>query len=405
MQIINREYLFPAFWIGLIVTTYLGKGEYYILLLFCATFFLSAKPRYFIKVPKRSCFKYFIIYYVIISTLALVTNYVGIRNYIEFILKYIFLPIVVFKLIPNKYSEKINMFKILKVLICFSAFYGFIETLIKYNYMVDFVKLESKIWMSAMVGSLNYQPCSFFLHYNYYGCVLILGLIIIRYIPYKNKFINYFYWILLSEQLLICQSRISWIAAVVIIIIGIFQSKKISNKGIKNLLILFLILFCIIIFEPSILNDLSKFISKRFSRLWIYGFEDGSLGQRLGTLLNWFPYFEKNILGGIWGTGYQSISVKFMKEYSYFTGYSTADCQITVYLIETGIVGVIILFLAIIEFLKKKRYSTIEQSKIATIGRIGFIAVIVECLTLDLVSNNIILSLILLIICVVNKKE
>lgn len=405
MKIINRGYLFSIFWIGLIITTYLGMGEKYILLFFCATVFVSIKSWQYLKVSKQGFFKYFILYYVVISTFALITDYVGIRNYIELMLKYIVLSLVVYTLIPNNYSERINMFRVLKTIIFISAFYGFIESLIKYNYMVEFVELESKIWMRYMEGASNYQPSSFFLHYNYYGFVLILGLILVRYIPYKNKFINYLYWILLIEQIIICQSRISWIAAVVVIIIGVFKSEKISNRGIKNLIIIFLMLICLIIFEPTIINEFGRFISNRFSRLWIYGFKDGSLGQRVGTLLNWFPYFEKNLLRGIFGTGYQSISVEFMKDYSYFAGYSTADCQITVYLVETGIVGVIVLFFATIEFLKKKKCSTIEQSNIFSIGKMCFIAIMVECLTLDLVSNNIILSLMMLMICAVNKKQ
>ena len=406
MQILNRGYVFPAFWIGLIVTTYLGIGEYYIMVLvICIGLFWLTRVGSSIKVRRKGGFKYFVLYYVIISIFGLATNFVGIRNYIELIMKYIFLPIIIFYLIPNESGERITMLKVLKALILVSAIYGLIETMLGYNFMVDFVRLESRAWMIARNSALNYQPCSFFLHYNYYGCVLILGLVIGRYIPYKNKVVNYLYWILILEQLLMCQSRICWIAAAVITIIEVLKSKKITNRGLKKILVVILAIICVVIFNPSIIASLFEFIGKRFSRLWIYGFEDGSLGQRLGTLMNWPIYFQKNIIEGIFGTGYQSVSVKFMSEYSYFRGYSTADCQLTIYLVETGIIGVAILLFAIIRFLKLKNINFADGQKIVNIGKMGFVAFIVECFTLDIVSNNIMLSLMLLMILIVNKKQ
>ena len=56
-------------------------------------------------------------------------------------------------------------------------------------------------------------------------------------------------------------------------------------------------------------------------------------------------------------------------------------------------------------FLKKKYDSSFEQIKLDKISKIGIIVCIIECATLDLASNNIILSLILLIILIRNKEE
>lgn len=406
MQIINKGYLFPAFWFGLIISTYLGIGEYYLLFsMLCAGVLWLTRFTGSIKVHKRGCFKYFVAYYVLVSTFGLMTGYVGFKNFTELIMKYIFLPAIIFFLIPEKYSERIAMVKALKIIFFASVLYGLVESILNYNFMVNFVQIGSKVWMSAMNNAANYQPCSFFLHYNYYGCVLILGLILGRYIPFKNKFMNAVYLIVVLEQILVCRSRICWIATIVIFIIEIIQSKRITNKNILKLLVVLLAALCIVIFIPSILSSFGKFISDRFSRIWIYGFDDGSLGQRLGTLSNWPAYFSNNILEGIFGTGYQSVSVNFMKEYSYFEGYSTADCQLTVYLVETGIVGVAILVFAIFQFLRQKAGTELEEAKIIRIGKLAFIAYIIECFTLDLVSNNIALSLILLVLLVAIKRQ
>lgn len=410
---LNKKYIYPIFFVGLMLATYLGFGEYFILAFGVCLGLCCLKNKPNLKeIVKLDGFKCFIGYYVIISTIGLINNYVNLKDYLELGLKYILIPLIIFFSIPRKESQRISMLTILKGIIFISAIYGFIESAIKYNYMSNIVQIESRACMETMNGATNYQPYSFFLHYNYYGCVLILGLILGKYLPYKNKLINLAYWSIVLEQILVCQSRICWVATVVVLLIEISQiaiqilqgKKEIRDVKFKILIILG-VFFCILIIRPSFFSNLIEFISDRFSRLWVYGLEDGSLGQRVGTLMNWFPYFSKNIIIGIFGSGYNSIINGFMTEYSYFSGYSTADCQLTVYLVETGIIGVLIISFAIIEFLKQKTSLSPDRSLISKIGKIGIIAYIVESFTLDIVSNNIVLSLIVLMILIVNKED
>lgn len=399
-------YLFPTIWICMIITTYIGVEEIFLLVAMLVIGFISLGTfSKTLKFSRTDGFKYFVAYYVLISIIGLITNYVGIKNFIELILKYVCLPLFIVLIIPDEYDKRIVMLKALRLLIFISALYGFIECVLRYNFMVNLVQIDSKVWMETMNNTVNYQPSSFFLHYNYYGCILVLGIILIRFIPYKNKIFNLFCWVLLLEQILVSQSRICWIATLVLLIIEILHSKRITSRHLQRIILVFLCSICIIIFEPSIFPYIGNFISNRFSRLQIYGFDDGSLGQRLGTLMNWPFYYQNNLIKGLFGTGYQSISVDYLKEYSFFKGYSTVDCELTVYLVETGLMGVLILTRAIIQFIKKKSVSSIDELTVFRIGKMGIVVFIIECITLDIVSNNIMLSLLIAMLLVVNKRQ
>lgn len=399
-------YLFPLFWIGLIMTTYFGVGEYFLLgMTVLVGLLLIIKNRRVVYIQKKGAFLFFVSYYVVVSMMGLFTNYVGIKNFIELLLKYILLPLIIFKLIPQDYNERIKMLKLLKSIIFVCCIYGFIESVIKYNYLVYFVRTDRKIWMEAMNITSNYQPCSIFLHYNYYGCVLVLGLVFAWFLPYKRKILNIVYWVILLEQILICQSRMCWIAAIILVMLKLGKSKKITSNTIKKLLLIMMACVCLIIFDPTIFSIIGRFVKNRFSRLWIYGFEDGSLGQRLGTLMNWPNYFQKNTIKGLVGTGYQSILVDYMRKYSFFKGYSTADCQLTVYLVETGVIGVVILGVALVSFFRKRSMNSLEAQIICKISKMALFAFCIECITLDIVSNNVIWSLLLMIVVVFTKRQ
>lgn len=400
--------IFPMFWICLVVATYSGLGESFLIgttAISCLVAIKRAKGILFVHRNGETSFSFFIIYYIFTSAFGILMGYVGFKNYAELLLKYVCLPMIVYILTPKDYIKRLEMLKVLKTIIFISIIYGLIESVIKYNYMVDFVQLNTNVWMQTMNKASNYQPCSWFLHYNYYGCVLILGFVFALYIPYKKKLLNIIYWVMLLEQILVCQSRICWIAVVILIMIQIVISGKITNKKIRNLILVLMGCLCIVFFVPNIFSTLGNFIGERFSRLWIYGFEDGSLGQRLGTLMNWPIYFQRHVIKGLFGTGYQSIQVEFMKEYSFFKGYSTVDSQITVYLVETGIVGVLLLIIALIDFFKKKRSTDCYKQIISYIGKLSLCAFCIECVTLDIVSNNIILSLVFLVIIITNKSK
>lgn len=391
-----QKYAFPVFWAGLIIATYLGFGEYYLILVFGLVVFLAYhENKLYIskKRLKESCWHFFVGYYVLISVFGLIAGYTGLKNFIELVLKYICLPVIVIFLFPKTPKKIKDMLYCIKNLIFICAVYGLAESLLKYNYMVDLVRLESRSFMQAMNLSMNYQPCSFFLHYNYYGGVLLIGFLLAVLIPYKNRMLNIFYLLLTVEQVLVCQSRINWVALLIVVAILVFLSGKVTDRRLQAVLLIGVLGVCVIILEPSIPAKLISFVENRFSRLWIYGLEDGSLGQRVGTFLNWFRYIKVNPVAGIFGTGYQSINTVFMGEYSFFEGFSTADCEFTVYLVETGITGVLILIFSARTFFKMNECSGRDNKRMQKMGKLGVVVYLVLCLTLDIASNNIMLTM------------
>jgi len=395
MKISYKDILFPLYFIGLLISTYVRFGEYFIAAILLVVVLLNIKRKniYNLKI-KKNYWLIFIFYYFVVSVIGLVTGYVGVKNLIEFVLKYIAMPATLYFIMPDNNNNS-KMFGIIKYMILISVLYGFVEYFLRYNFMVNVVQLNNRIWMQEMMALSNYQPCSFFLHYNYYGCVLVAGIVLNRYFPYQKTISNVVYYLLTILQLLFCQSRICWIAIGVISIYWLFTSKKITSKTVKGIGIVLIVGATIIIYDPTVISSIIKIISSRFTKLFVYGFEDGSLGQRLGTLSNWPDYFNNNIIKGILGTGYQSISVDYMQQYSYFMGYSTADCELTVYLVETGLIGTIIVLVAIYSFIKAQMKQGTKVNMFCLVCLTGFL---IECFTLDIVSNNIVFCLMLLCI-------
>lgn len=395
MNMADQKYFFPLFWVGLIFATYVKLGEVYLLAAVLFAVAIQLKRGQPLRVPKN-LFMVFVGYYIAVSVVGLFTDSVSIKNLIEVVLKYVCLPYLLTQMIPQNESSRAAMLRVLKTVIFICAIYGLAESLIRYNPMVHVVLLDSRAWMASMNHARKYQPCSFFLHYNYYGCVLILGLILARYLPYRNRVLNLLYWALILEQIAACQSRICWIAAAVLVITEIFRCTQIKSRTAKGLLAALVGAGCTLAAAPAVWQKGAAFIRDRFSRLWIYGFEDGSLGQRLGTLMNWPTYFYHHVAAGFFGTGYHSVMVRFMQEYSFFKGYSTADCELTIYLVETGLIGVMILAAALFCFFIEKHNGGPDIPTLRKIGKMGLLAYLVECITLDIASNNIILCLLLL---------
>ena len=75
-------YLFPLFWIGLIATTYLGFGEYYMVgvsVMVCLIPII--KNHGLVRVHKSCTFFWFVMYYIIVSIIGIFTGYVGLKKF------------------------------------------------------------------------------------------------------------------------------------------------------------------------------------------------------------------------------------------------------------------------------------------------------------------------------------
>lgn len=399
-----RDYRFPLFWIGLMISVYKGYSQIFLVAVSLILLIINFRKKILInKKIDFISFKAFVLYYIIVSIIGIFTQHVSIIKFIDLLIKYCLLPIIIMNLISNQQDAQIRILDIMKKIIFLFAIYGIIESYFKFNYMIYFVNLSSKSWMISMNDNSIYQPSSVFLHYSYYGLILVFGLILAKFIPFKNKIINIIYYSLLISQIILCRSRISWISTIVIMFIGFFTNKKIFTNKIRNIILFVTLFLLVIVIYPNFVYKIKSIVSSRFEDIFKYGFEYGSLGQRVGTLFNWIEYFKSNPVNGIIGTGYQSVFDDFLNNYSYFNNYSTPDNQLTVYLVETGVIGTLILINTLIKYFKIKDNDNENIKTLLILSKLSLVMFLIESMTLDLSSNYVIFSIIVTIIVIMYK--
>lgn len=381
---------YPAlYWIGLILGVYYRFAEVYIAIVFAIVFIFNIRNVRILSTESSKTWSPFLLYYLFATLIGFGFGTVGLAAFVEFFLKYLAMPFTVYFLLPRDFAQLSKPAKMIRSFIVISAVYGLIESIIGHNYLYEFITIPNKQWIIQMNSAGNYQCSSIYLHYGYYGFALLLCWIMLDVFPFKKAWAQRLSQLLVIEQLLACQSRIAWIAFVVVLLMQFLLKKPIvSKKGTIVVYIAgFVVLFLLI--DPGFFKNGLGFISDRFSSLFSYGLSDGSLGQRLGTLMNWPIYFSNNVFAGIFGTGYASVNGLYLHDYSMFTGYSTVDSEITVYLIEVGVVGFLVLVFAVGRTLLQPACS----SRYSLLTKLVIAAGMVEGITLDFVSNNVVFGL------------
>lgn len=391
-----RKYHLSIFLILLLLSTYLSLGEEFVLVVFVISITFMYKGK--IAIPKGS-FKIFIYYYAVVTTAGLLMGKLNIKSFIEFFLRYMCTPFIVFALIPDKFQERIDTLRSIRSFIGISAIYGTIEYSLHYNPIVKILKISAKRWLEAMNISDIYQPSSFFLHYNFYACMLLSGIIITIVFPYKKRTLNILFYSLIITQLLLVQSRICWIAGTILLFYHVLSRKHLSIKHVSRMTMIIISFFVFILIKPVVLIKLINAIKIRFAPIFKYGFEYGSLGQRVGTLMNWPKYAIDSPIKGLFGTGFNSSSL-YLKNFSYFQGYSTADCQWTTYLVECGLLGTIILIAAMLHFMKMNK-----RNSLFYLSKLGLLTYFILSFTFDVVGTSFVFIPLIVYIGVSVKRE
>lgn len=378
-----RPYLLTITFIVLLVSTYFNLGKFALIVLFCAGVCRFVESRKIVL--RRGCsakwYALFFAYCFATSIVGIALGNVEATKLIENICLYVGVPIYIYYFcLPDSEQSLKKSIKIFRSFVVLTAVYGLVEQVTKKNLLSQYIKNDAVNWLLAFEQSRNYQVSSVYLHYNYYGCILVGCYILLVYFPIKNKFLNRAAMVLVLEQLFACQSRMSWIAILVILFIQLFNSGRLTNKKARRIIRCSGLVLILLLLFPSILGKITGFIHARFLNIIANGMNDGSLGQRLGTLLNWNNYFNSRPLQAVFGSGYQSIGKVYLTKYSYFAGYSTADCLITIYLVEAGLVGTILLCLFLGSWLLK------EKAK-HNVSYYLIVLFLVEGLSLDLISN------------------
>lgn len=378
-----KPYLLTSTFILLLFSTYYNVGKYTVMMILCCGIchcLFCSEGIIFHRKTEVKIYALFCMYYIVVSFVGILLTNVKTIKLMENICMYIGFPLYVNFCLPRKKKSLYKSMIVFRNFIIISALYGLIEQLIKYNPLSRYISNKAVSWLLLFEQSENFQCSSLYLHYNYYGCILVFAYILLSYFPIKNRLLNIVAKLLLLEQLLFCQSRMSWITFFVVFFIKTIISHKITQKSIQNIIICIFVVAFFLLFFPSALARITNLVYVRFLGIFMHGMNDGSLGQRLGTLFNWLDYVKNNTAIALIGSGYQSINKVYLPEYSYFKGYSTADCMITTYLVETGIVGMFLICF----FLAKKM---LKKHKNEDCSFYFIMLFLMEGLTLDLVSN------------------
>lgn len=381
-------YLLLSFWFIIGVAYYRNFNLTVILPLFFLVVLqrlLSKQFTFYIK--KRNVFLIlFVVYYSFVSFLFLKST----PSLTNFVIRYILLPTIAFgstSLYINTQRIKLFFIGCMKSLVILFALFGIYEWRAKYNPIGSFITTEAANWIKRMneFANIVYYPSSFFTHYTYFAYVLLVGWLLSLIFPSKNKLFDYSYKGTVLFALIISQSRMAWITFVIITMIHyFFFAKKVKISWLISVPMIFIVLNI-----SGVINKIVELVSSRFDRVISLGYSDGSFGQRFGTLQNVIPYMSEHPIKAIIGGGYGSALFDFLPQYSYYFGFQTTDSVLTTYLIEVGIIGCLLLFIALFIYIS----SIDKTNSFNKLTILLLVMTLIEMFFFDFFANNITLFL------------
>lgn len=381
-------YLLLSFWFIIGVAYYRNFNLTIILPLFFLVVLqriLSKQFTFYIK--KQNIFLIlFVAYYSFVSFLFLKST----SSLTNFVIRYILLPTIAFgstSLYINTKRMKLFFIGCIKSLVILFALFGIYEWRAKYNPIGSFITTGAANWIKRMneFANIVYYPSSFFTHYTYFAYVLLVGWLLSLIFPSKNKLFDYSYKGTVLFALIISQSRMAWITFVIITMIHYFFSvKKVKISWLISVPIVFIVLNI-----SGFINKIVELVSSRFDRVISLGYFDGSFGQRFGTLKNVIPYMSEHPIKAIIGGGYGSTLFDFLPQYSYYLGFQTTDSVLTTYLIEVGIIGCLLLFIALFIYIS----SIDKTNSFNKLTILLIVMTLIEMFFFDFFANNITLFL------------
>lgn len=386
------NYYFTLFFVGLLFASYVHLGEEFVVI--CGVIVFATKTKKFVSVKRFGAEWFvFLIYYFIVTSMGLLIGVLNVKDFLEFIIQYL-LIIVILNGVLAKASSLKECMTVFKNFIALSAIYGLLESVMQHNYLPD---VFSSYAVMSRINTMNilsykYQSSSLFLHYTYFGVVLLFGIAINRIYPYKTSKSNVLFYLLCLIDLYFTKSRMCWLSLVVLIIYDMITNKIITKKMISRVLIaISSVIVTFILFNKQVVT-LIETIYSRFAIISAYGMEYGSFGQRFGTLFNVPEYMINNPIAALFGSGYGSIKIAFLDKYSYFEGYGIADNQLTTFLIEVGIIGTSLVLIGISLFLLRNKTPK-------SLSRYLLIIMLFASITIDIIGTVYISMLAILPFC------
>ena len=308
----------------------------------------------------------FWIYYILISIISYI---IGNRQLditkIATLIVNVLIIISIAILIPPTVRDKEKLLIYLRNFGIIMCFIGIIEFITKNSFFYNIILVEAKNWQFNLFGTDKFRIFTMFLHPIVYAMFLLTVFWINYYYREKNIYLFWIIQLLIVFNLYATQSRSSWIALIIIIIINKIISinekdNKIQKSRKKHKIIAgFLIFILLVIFKERIIEIFIN-IYERFYLAFDITNSEGSRIQRLGAISNILRFCTDNIglafIGG--GVGYNNI---FMIKNPIYIGFEYVDNQYFSLILNCGIIGLVLFFSPIIMLLINKSF---RKSKI-----------------------------------------
>ena len=226
-----KKHSLVLFWICLMASTYIGYSEE--LIIGCVLLFLLMRKRVTVGFIKRkSMLVIFFSYCFFTTLLGVMFGFTEVIAIAKFFVEYVLLVFCVSSALFYDKTSGITSLIDIRNLICVSAIYGTVETIMGYNPLANYVTTVN--WLDGMNNLIyRYQCSSIYLHYTYYAFFLLTGLVILFKFPFEKKLINISAYILLLEQLFFTKSRMGWITFVIMLVWSLIKSVS-RTHGIKK---------------------------------------------------------------------------------------------------------------------------------------------------------------------------
>lgn len=284
-----------------------------------------------------------------------------------------FLLIYIIILYFAQFCDRVYFFKLLRNFLAGCSILGIVEWLTKFQFYTNFITMDSvkKTYLIYGVsGTPNYRLILFFGHPIFLSIFLAIFLLLLIYIPFGKKTTNVIFETAGLICLVLTQSRSSWLSFSIVLLLYAFASNRIHQirkKSIYDLIIvsflMVLLVFLLNYINPNGLKNLGYILFDRITNTLAN--PESASGARLAnlSLINYIPNLWILIFGG--GNGY---ALGLLKLNPSVNGWTNAiDNQYLTFLINYGVIGLLLFLLFMVKCIKIFLLSKDEINKMITL--------------------------------------
>lgn len=359
------------------------------------------------KKIKISCNKYisiffwiisYIIYAIIISTISFFADNLQTFDIIISTLFGSYLLLGTLSFIRLTYVDIFEILLFLKYVGVFCSIYGIFEYITKTNITFVFLSDLTKLHLTT-----EGRIMTFFSHPIIYSCFLVFVLLILFYIPFKRKGLDYVAKTLIIINILLTKTRTTIIALLILCIFLLIKAKKIKRLK-KQTLVRTIILSVVLLVVISLFfrNSVAQIFIGIYERMVALTFENQEI--RVEILYGYFRYFmsPQNLFWVVFGAG-AGFSIQFVQDLNIYNGWwdTTTDNMFVTILLNFGLVGLLPLILLI----KKALYSYNQiNDPIKNIGFAYIIFIMIASFTFESFGWPVIVYLFVLSLVMISKE-